>query len=424
MKKYQSLKGFYDVLPEQQKYWRFFYKTAYRILDQFAYQEIKLPVVENTDLYIHSVGQQTDIVQKEMYTWTDSLNNDQLTLRPEGTAGCVRAVIENNLTYNGPIRLFYHGPMFRHENVQKGRQRQFNQLGIEAFGFSEPALDVEMILLLDSFWKKLGLKNIELQINNIGDPDERLAYKKKLIDYFSSKKELLDEDSLNRLELNPLRILDSKNPELKSVIDGAPKFIDEVGLESANHFNEVCKLLDQQNIKYSINKNLVRGLDYYNRTVFEFVSYDLGSQATIAGGGRYDYLIESINDQHTPALGVGIGIERVILLLEQQDLALDNSVDFYLLSLGENIDSYAFDIASIVRNNGYSILMNIGNTSFKSQMKKADKSGAQIAIIVGEDEFNKNSLQIKLLRNEGSQQELQFKDFEKFITNNETLIRS
>ena len=281
-----------------------------------------------------------------------------------------------------------------------------------------------MILLLDSFWKNLGLKNIELQINNIGDPDERLVYKKKLIDYFSSKKELLDQDSLNRLESNPLRILDSKNPELKSVIDGAPKFIDEESLRSADHFNQVCKLLDQQNIKYKINKNLVRGLDYYNRTVFEFVTHDLGSQGTIAGGGRYDYLIESINGQHTPAIGVGIGIERVILLLEQQNLASDHSVDFYLLSLGDNLDSYAFDIASIVRKKGYSILMNIGNTSFKSQMKKADKSGAQVAIIVGEDEFNKNSLQVKLLRNEGSQQELQFKDFEKFITNNETLIRS
>ena len=390
MKKYQSIKGFYDVLPEQQKYWRFFYEKAYQILDRYAYQEIKLPLVESTDLYIHSVGQQTDIVEKEMYSWQDSLNQDRLTLRPEGTAGCVRAVIENNLTYNGPIRLFYHGPMFRHENVQKGRQRQFNQLGIEAFGFPEPLVDAEMICLLHDFWKELGLKNIELHINNIGDPNERSEYRKQLIKYFEQHKDQLDEDASRRLHSNPMRILDSKNPKMQSIIDHAPKFVDGMSGASKTHFEKVLGYLEQQNIPYTINKNLVRGLDYYNRTVFEWVSNDLGSQGTVAGGGRYDYLIGSMCNTEIPAFGVGIGIERIILLLEQLDHVQNYSQpSVYLVNMGPSVDEFTLQVANVLRNQGISTSMNIGSTSFKSQLKKADKSGASFAIIIVDDEVKK-----------------------------------
>jgi histidyl-tRNA synthetase len=419
MKKYQSIKGFYDVLPEQQKYWRFFYDKAYQILDRYAYQEIKLPVVESTDLYIHSVGEQTDIVEKEMYSWQDSLNQDRLTLRPEGTAGCVRAVIENNLTYNGPIRLFYQGPMFRHENVQKGRQRQFNQLGIEAFGFPESLLDAEIICLLHDLWKELGLKNIELHINNIGDPEERSGYRKELIQYFDQHKDLLDEDANRRLHSNPMRILDSKNPKMKAIIDNAPKFVDSISGASKAHFEKVLSYLDQQNIAYTINKNLVRGLDYYNRTVFEWVSNDLGSQGTVAGGGRYDYLIGSMNNTETPAFGVGIGIERIILLLEQLDHVHNYSQPLvYVVNMGSSVDEYALNVSNMLRAQGISTCMNIGTTSFKSQFKKADKSGASFAIIIGDDEVKKKAVQIKLLRKEMDQQEVLFNDIVDFIKNN------
>jgi histidyl-tRNA synthetase len=419
MKKYQSIKGFYDVLPEQQKYWRFFYEKAYQILDRYAYQEIKLPLVESTDLYIHSVGQQTDIVEKEMYSWQDSLNQDRLTLRPEGTAGCVRAVIENNLTYNGPIRLFYHGPMFRHENVQKGRQRQFNQLGIEAFGFPEPLVDAEMICLLHDFWKELGLKNIELHINNIGDPNERSEYRKQLIKYFEQHKDQLDEDASRRLHSNPMRILDSKNPKMQSIIDHAPKFVDGMSGASKTHFEKVLGYLEQQNIPYTINKNLVRGLDYYNRTVFEWVSNDLGSQGTVAGGGRYDYLIGSMCNTEIPAFGVGIGIERIILLLEQLDHVQNYSQpSVYLVNMGPSVDQFTLQVANVLRNQGISTSMNIGSTSFKSQLKKADKSGASFAIIIGDDEVKKKVVQIKLLRKTMDQQEVLLNNIVDFIKNN------
>lgn len=419
MKKYQLIKGFYDVLPEQQKYWRFFYEKAYQILDRYAYQEIKLPLVESTDLYIHSVGQQTDIVEKEMYSWQDSLNQDRLTLRPEGTAGCVRAVIENNLTYNGPIRLFYHGPMFRHENVQKGRQRQFNQLGVEAFGFPEPLVDAEMICLLHDFWKELGLKNIELHINNIGDPNERSEYRKQLIKYFEQHKDQLDEDASRRLHSNPMRILDSKNPKMQSIIDHAPKFVDGMSGASKTHFEKVLGYLEQQNIPYTINKNLVRGLDYYNRTVFEWVSNDLGSQGTVAGGGRYDYLIGSMCNTEIPAFGVGIGIERIILLLEQLDHVQNYSQpSVYLVNMGPSVDEFALQVANVLRNQGISTSMNIGSTSFKSQLKKADKSGASFAIIIGDDEVKKKVVQIKLLRKTMDQQEVLLNNIVDFIKNN------
>jgi histidyl-tRNA synthetase len=416
MKKYQSLKGFYDVLPDKQDYWRFFYEKAYKILDSYAYQEIKLPIVEPTDLYIHSVGEQTDIVEKEMYSWEDALNQDKLTLRPEGTAGCVRAVIENNLTYNGPTRLFYQGPMFRHENVQKGRQRQFNQLGIEAFGFSEPLLDVEMICLLNSLWQELGLENIELQINNIGDPLERDQYRQLLIEHFEKNLDYLDTEEKQRLYKNPLRILDSKNLKIQELIETAPKFIDVSSGESNKHFDSVLNLLAHRKINFKLNKNLVRGLDYYNRTVFEFVTSELGSQGTIAGGGRYDFLIESINGKSTPAFGVGIGIERIILLLENK-INFDNKIrpKIYIVSQGENIDEYVFSIASLLRDGGFSVNMNIGSNSFKSQLKKADKSGADYAVIIGDQEIKNNSVTIKLLRQEHAQQEVLVADILSFL---------
>ncbi len=377
VKKFQTLKGFYDVLPEKQDLWRFFEEKSLFILDQYNYKEIGLPLVELTNLFIESVGNHTDIVEKEMYSWEDHLNKNRLTLRPEGTAGCVRAIIENNLTYNGPVKLFYRGAMFRHENVQKGRQRQFHQIGAEVFGFDKPDSDAEQILLLARLWDQLGLKNINLELNTIGDPDDRVAYREKLIKYFEKNKEILDEDALRRLYENPLRILDSKNPKMQSMLDLAPKLIDHLSNKTKEHFNELCNILKDHNLEFTINTRLVRGLDYYNRTVFEWVSNDLGSQGAIAAGGRYDYLVEKIGGNPTPACGFAIGVERIILLLENLNIKNDSILpDVYIVNLGDKAQPFAFKIAEELRNEDLKISLNLEGSSFKSQMKKADKSGA------------------------------------------------
>ena len=315
-KKIQSIKGFYDVPPQRQKLWRFMESKILSVLDQYSYQEIGLPLLESTDLFTAGVGTHTDIVEKEMYSWTDPLNNDDLTLRPEGTAGCVRAVIEASLTYNGPIKLFYRGPMFRHENVQKGRQRQFHQVGVEAFGYSDASSDAEQILLLKRLWKSLGLNNIELQLNTIGDPTDRELYRKALIDYLEKNKSILDDDAQRRLYENPLRILDSKNPKMQDMLNNAPKLKDFISKDGLLHFDMLRSILDNHGVEYRLNDRLVRGLDYYNRTVYEFVTSDLGSQGTIAGGGRFDYLVEKLGGGNTPACGFAIGLERILLLLE------------------------------------------------------------------------------------------------------------
>ena len=405
-KKIQSIKGFYDVLPQRQKLWRFMESKILSVLDQYSYQEIGLPLLESTDLFTAGVGTHTDIVEKEMYSWTDPLNNVDLTLRPEGTAGCVRAVIEGSLTYNGPTKLFYRGPMFRHENVQKGRQRQFHQVGVEAFGYNDASSDAEQILLLKRLWKNLGLENIELQLNTIGDPSDRKLYRKALIDYFEKNKSMLDDDAQRRLYENPLRILDSKNPTMQDMLNNAPKLKDFISKDGLIHFDLLRNILDNHEVEYNLNDRLVRGLDYYNRTVYEFVTSDLGSQGTIAGGGRFDYLVEKLGGGNTPACGFAIGLERILLLLETKEITHQINPDIYILNLGHEARTEAGDIAELLRDHNYKVAVNLEGASFKSQMKKADKSGAKIALILGDDEVVKKSIKIKLLREEVSQEDV------------------
>ncbi|HOY69333.1 MAG TPA: histidine--tRNA ligase [Methylotenera sp.] len=415
--KFQSIKGFYDILPEATPLWFKLEDTARRVLAQYGYNNIRMPLVESTDLFVRSVGEHTDIVEKEMYAWTDALNGDKLTLRPEGTAGCVRAVVENNLTYNGPVRLWYSGAMFRHENVQKGRQRQFHQIGVEAFGFASPEVDAEQIVLLARLWRELGITDVALQINSIGDAHERTEYRKTLIAYFEQHADVLDEDAKRRLYTNPLRILDSKNPRMQAICEAAPKLIDCLGDETRAHFNSLCKLLDAAGVAYSLNARLVRGLDYYNRTVFEWVTTKLGAQGTIAGGGRYDSLVERLGGNATPACGFGIGLERVFLLMQEYGVTANHAPDVYLVNVGEMAEKQAFVIAENMRSAGLSVVLHAGGGSFKSQMKKADRSGARYAAILGDDEVQTGQISLKPLLQAGEQVKCAYQEVA-------TLIRS
>lgn len=402
--KFQSIKGFYDILPEFTPLWQKLEDTARQVLSQYGYRNIRMPIVEPTDLFIRSVGEHTDIVEKEMYSWEDALNGDRLTLRPEGTAGCVRAVVEHSLTYNGPQRLWYTGPMFRHENVQKGRQRQFHQIGVEAFGFDTPEVDAEQIILLARLWRALGIKDVELQLNTIGDAEERAEFRKSLIAYFEQHMNLLDEDAKRRLHSNPLRILDSKNPAMQAMIEAAPKLMNYLGDETRAHFDGLCKLLDIAGIEYQINARLVRGLDYYNRTVFEWVTTKLGSQGTIAGGGRYDSLVQRLGGELTPACGFGIGLERVFLLMQEYGVVAEFKPDAYMVNVGEDAELAAVKIAEKLRDEGLSIIVHAGGGSFKSQMKKADRSGARFALILGDDELRSNVIAVKPMLGDGNQE--------------------
>ncbi|NOT15913.1 MAG: histidine--tRNA ligase [Methylotenera sp.] len=413
---FQSIKGFYDILPEATPLWFKLEDTARRVLAQYGYNNIRMPLVESTDLFVRSVGEHTDIVEKEMYAWTDALNGDKLTLRPEGTAGCVRAVVENNLTYNGPVRLWYSGAMFRHENVQKGRQRQFHQIGVEAFGFATPEVDAEQIVLLARLWRELGIADVELQINSIGDAHERAEYRNVLIAYFEQHSDLLDEDAKRRLHTNPLRILDSKNPRLQSICEAAPKLLDCLGDETRAHFDRLCQLLTDAGVAYTINARLVRGLDYYNRTVFEWVTTKLGAQGTIAGGGRYDTLVERLGGNATPACGFGIGLERVFLLMQEYGVTANNAPDIYLVNVGELAEKQAFTTAETLRSTGLSVVLHAGGGSFKSQMKKADRSGARYAAILGDDEVQAGVIALKPLLQAGEQVKCSLTEVLKHIT--------
>ncbi len=401
--KFQSIKGFYDILPEMTPLWQKLEDTARLVLSQYGYNNIRMPLVESTDLFIRSVGEHTDIVEKEMYSWEDALNGDRLTLRPEGTAGCVRAVVEHSLTYNGPQRLWYTGAMFRHENVQKGRQRQFHQIGVEAFGFDGPDVDAEQIILLARLWKALGIEDVELHLNSIGDSEERAEYRKLLIVYFEQNSQQLDEDAKRRLHSNPLRILDSKNPRMQEMIERAPKLIDHLGTETHAHFDGLCKRLDEVGITYKLNPRLVRGLDYYNRTVFEWVTTKLGSQGTIAGGGRYDSLVARLGGDVTPACGFGIGLERVFLLMQEYGVVAEHKPDGYLVNVGELAEAASAKIAEQLRDAGLSVVVHAGGGSFKSQMKKADRSGARFSLILGDDEMKANQIVVKPMLGPGEQ---------------------
>lgn len=413
--KFQSIKGFYDILPEATPLWFKLEDTARRVLMQYGYNNIRMPLVENTELFVRSVGEHTDIVEKEMYSWEDALNGDKLTLRPEGTACCVRAVVEHNLTYNGPQRLWYSGAMFRHENVQKGRQRQFHQIGVEAFGFESPDVDAEQIVLLARLWRELGVEDVELQINSIGDAHERAAYRNTLIAYFEQHVELLDEDAKRRLHTNPLRILDSKNPYMQAICEAAPKLMDCLCEPSRTHFEKLCQLLTQAGVAYQINSRLVRGLDYYNRTVFEWVTTKLGAQGTIAAGGRYDTLVERLGGNATPACGFGIGLERVFLLMQEYGVTATSSPDIYLVNVGELAEKQAFATAETLRSAGLSVVLHAGGGSFKSQMKKADRSGARYAAILGDDEAAANDISLKPLLEAGEQLRCKLNEVAKHI---------
>ncbi|WAR45445.1 histidine--tRNA ligase [Methylomonas rapida] len=402
----QAIRGMHDILPEQSPYWQWLEHNARQVLAAYGYQEIRLPIVEKTELFKRSIGEVTDIVEKEMYTFDDR-NGDSLTLRPEGTAGCLRACLEHGLLHNQTHRLWYYGPMFRHERPQKGRYRQFYQLGVETYGMPGPDVDAEMILLTDRLWKKLGIRDkVELQLNSLGTTEERAAYRGKLVEYFKQHIDVLDEDSRRRLETNPLRILDSKNPDMQLMLREAPVLLEYLGEDSLKHFNSLRSMLDELNISYRINTRLVRGLDYYGKTVFEWVTDELGAQGTICAGGRYDGLIEQLGGKANHAIGFAMGMERILALVEQLDsVDIAPSVDVYLVRVGDEAEKAGLLLAERIRDEiaGLKLQVNCGGGSFKSQFKKADKSGAAFAIIMGDDEAGRGEAALKSLRIEQEQ---------------------
>jgi len=401
----QAVRGMNDILPAEAEFWELFEDTVRSWLKSYGYRPIRMPIVEPTPLFKRAIGEVTDIVEKEMYSFVDSLNGEPLTLRPEGTAGCVRAVIQHNLAAQTPQRLYYLGQMFRHERPQKGRYRQFHQVGVEAFGFSGPDVDAELILMGARLWGDLGLDGIELQINSLGQPEERARHRAELIAYFEAHANLLDEEARRRLHTNPLRILDSKNPAMQALCAAAPKLIDFLGEESLKHFEGVQQVLRDAGISYTVNPRLVRGLDYYNLTVFEWVTDKLGAQGTVCAGGRYDGLVEQLGGKPTPACGFAMGVERLIALIRDSGgEPAAPAVDVYVVHQGESASRLAHRVAEGLRDNGIDVLLHCGGGSFKSQMKKADASGATFAVIIGDDEAATGEVQLKALRAEGSAQ--------------------
>ncbi|MFN4340761.1 MAG: histidine--tRNA ligase [Azonexus sp.] len=401
----QSVRGMNDILPDEAEFWEVFEDIVRSWLKAYGYRPIRMPIVEPTPLFKRAIGEVTDIVEKEMYSFEDSLNGEALTLRPEGTAGCVRAVIQHGLANQIPRRLYYFGPMFRHERPQKGRYRQFHQVGVEAIGFAGPDIDAEMILMSARLWNDLGLDGIELQINSLGQPEERAQHRAALIAYFEEHAEILDEDAKRRLYTNPLRILDTKNPALQDMCAAAPKLIDYLGEASLAHFEGVQRVLRDAGIPFMINPRLVRGLDYYNLTVFEWVTDRLGAQGTVCAGGRYDGLVGQLGGKPTPACGFAMGVERLIALIRESGGApAGPAPDVYVVHQGDAASRLAFRVAEGLRDEGIDVLLHCGGGSFKSQMKKADSSGATFAVIIGDDEAATGEAQLKALRQEGVEQ--------------------
>ena len=417
----QAIRGMNDLLPENIANWQFIESSFRNLMNQYAYDEIRMPIVEKTELFKRSIGEVTDIVEKEMYTFDDR-NGDSLTLRPEGTASCVRACLQNGLLYNQQQRLWYMGPMFRHERPQKGRYRQFHQMGVETFGMPGPDIDIELISMIARFWKVIGIENdVKLEINSLGTSESRNTYKNILVEYFSQHKEKLDDDSLRRLTTNPLRVLDSKNSDLKDIIAAAPKLLDHLDDESKKYFENLCAQLDALNIQYVVNTSLVRGLDYYSQTVFEWVTDTLGAQGTVCAGGRYDGLVDQLGGKSTSAIGFAMGIERLVLMVEQSEKPIsENPPDIYVIVSGEQSQNYSLPIIKGVRdaNSDLSILVNCDGGSFKSQMKRADKSGAGYAFIFGDEEVDEKSVSIKNLRSKEPQQKIESSGLIEFIKNN------
>ena len=410
----QAVKGMNDILLDTAPLWEEFDDTARAVLRQYGYKNIRTPIVEPTPLFVRSIGEVTDIVEKEMYSFVDSMNGDKLTLRPEATAGILRAAIEHNFLYNGPQRVWTAGPMFRHERPQKGRYRQFHQLDVEALGFAGPDVDAEQIVMLARLWKQLGLKNVNLEINSIGDAEERRAHREKLIAYFETHQDVMDEEAKRRLHTNPLRLLDTKNPAMQAMVNEAPKLLDLLGDASLAHFDGLQTLLRAAGIAWTVNPRLVRGMDYYNRSVFEWTTTDLGTPLTICGGGRYDGLIEQLGGKATPGVGFGLGIERAILLMqhhnEQAGRVVAQPLDAYIVHQGAGTEALANQVAETLRNTGKSVVVHAGGGAFKNQMKKADGSGAAVALLIGEEEVSTQAITVKSLRSQAEQRKIPLAD--------------
>ncbi len=403
----QAIRGMHDVLPEQTPLWQYAEKIIRDVLANYGYSEIRLPIVEKTELFKRSIGEVTDIVEKEMYTFDDR-NGDSLTLRPEGTAGCLRACLEHGLLHNQVHRLWYYGPMYRHERPQKGRYRQFFQFGVETYGMESADIDAELLLLTDRLWTRLGIRSkVRLQLNSLGTIAERLIYREALVTYFQRHLAVLDEDSLRRLMTNPLRILDTKNPAMQDVVTNAPELMDYLGEESRAHFYSILETLNTLGVSYEINTRLVRGLDYYSKTVFEWVTDELGSQGTICAGGRYDGLIEQLGGKANHAVGFAMGMERLLLLLETIHVELDAAVNVYVIRVGDQAQKVGLHLAEQLRSDipTLKLQLDCAGGSIKSQFKKADKSGATYALILGEDEVSRGEIAIKSLRDPAQAQQ-------------------
>ena len=400
MQRLQAIRGMEDVLPDAAPLWERLEDECRGIFRQYGYRNLRTPIVEPTALFVRGIGEVTDIVEKEMYVFDDR-NGDSLALRPEATAGIVRSAIEHNFLYNGPLRVWTMGPMFRYERPQKGRQRQFHQFDVEALGFEGPDVDAEQIVMLARLWKALGLQ-AELHINSIGDAADRKAYREKLIAYLARHEALLDEDAKRRLHTNPLRILDSKNPGMQAMIEDAPRLLDDLGEGARAHFEGLKRLLDEAGIAYQVNPRIVRGLDYYNRTVFEWISADVGAQSTIAGGGRYDALFEQLGGKATPACGFASGMERVLLAMQAAKAEAPSALRYFVAHAGESASRVAFTLAEALRDVGNTVLLGAGG-SFKSQLRKADANGAEFAVIIGDEEVSTGNVTLKDLR-AGTQQ--------------------
>ena len=405
-----------DILPEDTPLWQSMETAALEVLSSYGYAEIRLPIIESTELFARSIGEVTDIVEKEMYSFADR-NDDSMTLRPEGTAGCVRAVVQHNLAVT-PQRLWYMGPMFRYERPQKGRQRQFHQLGVEAFGVATPDQDAELIALSRQLWRRLGVDDaLKLEINSIGSASDRARYREALVAYLGDRREHLDEDSQRRLETNPLRILDSKSPDTQAVLDLAPVLSDYLDAETQAEFAELLSQLDALGIAYEVNPRLVRGLDYYNKTVFEWTTEHLGAQSTVCGGGRYDTLVATFGGKDTPAAGFAVGLERLILLMQALDITVSAPADLYVVTAGDEAYRHSLPRLDALRRQfpDLDIVQHLGGGSFKSQFKRADKSGAAWALVYGDDEVANNRVTLKPLRAEAEQQTITDAELETFL---------
>ena len=419
--KLQAIRGMSDILPNETGRWQFVERKIIAILNNYGYQEIRMPVLEKTELFARSIGEQTDIVAKEMYSFEDR-NGDSLTLRPEGTAGCVRAGLEHGLFHNQTQKLWYMGPMFRHERPQKGRQRQFHQIGVEAFGFDGPDVDAELIMLSARLWREFGLKDITLQLNSLGTAQARAGYREILIDYFSKHEKQLDEDSQRRLHTNPLRILDSKNPDMQELINTAPVMKDHLDKESAVHFEQLKNILDEAGIAYEINPRLVRGLDYYGQTVFEWVTDKLGAQGTVCAGGRFNGLIEHFGGKPVPAFGFALGMERLMALIETNGsgIAAQPLHAYFILSTEDGVTAAGMKLAEDLRDQlpQLRLMTHCGGGSFKNQFKRADKSGALFALILGSDEVKNQTVGFKSLRDKSEQETVSWDNIGEILSKN------